>query len=190
MLQTGTQDSDLLTLGFWIKPRWGLVVGRGCTNCRAEQKPAILSGMATEEPKAPELGRWQFSLRTLFVAVVFVAIGSFALSNAENLWVRIVSVGYTTLVILYAASLGSRMPGRKGRFAASFAIAGLSTASGLGMLTLWLATLNIHYISIGGDEIDKPFNYLIVSYCLLTLFVAYICGLIASHFYSTRTDES
>ncbi len=152
--------------------------------------------MATEEPKAPELGRWQFSLRTLFVAVVFVAIGSFALSNAENLWVRIVSVGYTTLVILYAASLGSRMPGRKGRFAASFAIAGLSTASGLGMLTLWFDTLNIHDVivpwaeSFGVDENDKPFNYLIVSYCLLTLFVAYICGLIVSHFYSTSTDES
>ncbi len=155
--------------------------------------------MATEEPKAPESGRWQFSLRTLFVAVTFAAIGSFALANAEKTWVCVLCFGcttgllFSTTVLLFIHVLfRSRLHGRIGKFTDTFAISGSFTFFILGGLFML-------FDEFGNEDVWQAYfgveaavwdSYLIISICLLTLFIAYICVLLARYFYSTRADES
>ena len=79
--------------------------------------------MATEEPKAPKSGRWQFSLRMLLGAVAFVALGCVALFNASQNWQIFICTA--TFAILFIAMLGGLF--RRGgvqAFWAGFAVTG------------------------------------------------------------------
>ncbi len=136
----------------------------------------------TDEPKAPESGRWQFSLRTLMMGVVFVAVGSLALANADKPWVLMLCVIYTAIAILYSTYLGFRVRGRTGKFAVAFASSGSLTACVLLISTCLVPRLIFRFVEIFGVERGGSlFEYVVVAYCLLILFLGYVIGLIAGY---------
>ena len=61
--------------------------------------------MTTDPPKASKSGRWQFTLRTLLIGVVFVAVGCAALVNANFVVAALVAT--ITVVLLLGSAVGA-----------------------------------------------------------------------------------
>ncbi len=195
--------------------------------------------MATEEPKTSNPGRWQFSLRTLLVVVVFIAVGCGALVAASETWLTIVYSA--TFAVLFIAVLGGLFRrGRTRAFWAGFAVIGwlylvlvyglweengrprLATtqtlvfvwntviykAPGSVSITGEVQTQSSPLIILQLQEMEKQSFYaqrgispttvlalpsplfLDIGQYLWTLILAYLGGLLALYFYSTRADQS
>ena len=79
--------------------------------------------MTTKEPKASKSGRWQFSLRTLLVGVVFVAVSCGALLNANREWANSM-LAVVLVMLLIGLIRWFVLRGRRQAFWSGFAIVG------------------------------------------------------------------
>ena len=169
--------------------------------------------MATEEPKAPESVWPQFSLRTLLVGVAFVAVGCVALVKASEAWQT--AIYTTTFSVLFIAMLGGLFHwGRTRAFWAGFAVIGWSylllvygffgeSENHYPRLGTTRALLYIHMQVSEKVSVMSPdpsavmiryrpprVFFMNIGQYLWALLLAYLGGLLARYFYSTRTRES
>ena len=174
--------------------------------------------MATEEPKAPESVRWQFSLRMLLVVVAFVAVGCAALANASP---AVADTAYTMAIgVMFIALLGILYRREADRaFWVGFAIFGMGylLLLGSGPLSIRagkLATTTLmeyvysqtglsdravaSVVAQSRNQILLPqraerrarSTFVRIGHSIWTLILAYLGGLLARYFYSTRADKS
>jgi len=147
--------------------------------------------MTTDPPKEPKPGRWQFSLRTLLIAVACVAVALGAISNAVVAALLLIATFGVLLVSLVGAAL---CRGRRQAFWIGVAVMGWgcvivnaiplpSTQIVGALLAETLQGIRAmtgtprHFLS---DRVDSA---------LFTPLFAYLGGLLARYFYSTRVDE-
>ena len=166
--------------------------------------------MATEEPKAPKSVWPQFSLRGLLVLVAIVAGACAALVKANSFVSPCVALA--TLALLFGGVVGGVVcRGYRQAFWIGFAIFGLgylyivfrgprfefdlSNTANAYLYQLWMIvpkddvprTFNGQYFTTQSPELE---HFVRVGHYLSALLFAYLGGLLARYFYSTRTREA
>ena len=144
--------------------------------------------MTTEESNASKSGRWQFSLRTLLGAVAFIAVGCLGLTNAI-IGACVITATWIILLVSVAGSLVCR--GYNQAFWIGFASLGwgyiVVRSVPISFKSVLIETYALNAISNLVAPV-KP-HYWSVGYLLWTLILAFLGGLLARYFYSTRADE-
>ena len=132
--------------------------------------------MTTYPPTAPASGRWQFSLRTLFLVVTFIAVECALLANGAKYLMAGTIVAVLGLPVVGRLSNYGDINFWRGFFVAGF-------------LSYWLFVgwWDSSGFDAGNDWLSDS---IIVAGCMSILLVAFFGGLLARYFYPTRTDES
>ncbi len=146
--------------------------------------------MATEEPKASNSGRWQFSLRTLLMAVTLFSLACFAMTNADILWVFTGTFSFTMMWASLALTFGVVLP--PGRWQWFWVGCGLSAYLFVCIyFVLASIALSMEINSGLSSQIPWTPNSSFFSFPVLAAVPSSLLGgLLARHFYTTRADES
>ena len=145
--------------------------------------------MTTEPLKASKSGRWQFSLRTLLVAVTLFSLACFAMTNADNLWVFTGTFSFTIMWASLALSIGVVLP--PGRWQWFWVGCGLSAYLFVCIyFVLASIALSMEINSGLSSQIPWTPNSSFFSFPVLAAVPSsFLVGLLARYFYSTRADE-
>ena len=143
--------------------------------------------MTTDPPKASKSGRWQFSLRTLLIAVACVAVALGAILNVVIALLLLIATFGVLMVSLVGAAL---CRGRRQAFWIGVAVMGWgyvianTIPSPLTQVVNSLLSAMLDEINLMTGSLRHPYGS-----GLFTLVIAYLGGLLARYFYSTRADE-
>jgi len=142
--------------------------------------------MTTDPPKASKSGRWQFSLRTLFFIMTYVAIVCVAIVYSESSSVIPAFSGAVFVAMFTVVAFTFQHKGARRWFGLGFLLAGASST-----VLLPIIVGGVFRVARPSSISDYPHfvELLLVSCWSAALPIAFLGGLLARYFYSTRADE-
>ena len=141
-----------------------------------------------DKPKAPKSGRWQFSLRELLVAVAFLCVSLAAMVAPSPAWSGLY---FTAVLLVFLTGILGVVYYRGSRRAFWL---GVLIFEGSYML-LWRGPWFVDHLGRSlpawqfRSVFPSPYSAAVANY-FSALLLAYLGGLLARYFYSTRVDGS